>query len=121
MPIDERSFQFAVRLVKLCRSLEGMSRVSSPLVNQLLRSGTSIGANVAEGQSAQSRADFIHKLSIACKEAKETHYWLRLLAAAEVVPENQLADLIDEANQLTAILISITANAKRNSSSGLKK
>ena len=93
----------------------------SPLVKQLLRSGTSIGANICEGQSAQSRADFIHKLSIACKEARETHYWLRLLAAAEVVPENQLEELIDEANQLTAILTSITGNAKRNSKSDAKK
>ena len=80
-----------------------------------------MGANVAEGQSAESRADFIHKLSVACKEARETHYWLRLMAAADIVPENQLADLTDEANQLTAILTSITANAKRNSRSDTKK
>ncbi len=79
-----------------------------------------MGANIAEGHSAQSRADFIHKFSIACKESRETHYWLRLLAAAEVVPEKQLSDLIDESNQLTAILTSITANAKRNSKSGGK-
>ena len=91
-----------------------------PLVNQLLRAGTSVGANVAEGQSAESRADFIHKLSVACKEARETHYWLRLMVAADIVPESQLTDLTDEANQLTAILTSITANAKRNSNSDAK-
>lgn len=116
--ISDRSFAFAVRIVKLCRELQGASGVAYPLVNQLLRAGTSVGANIAEGQSAQSRADFIHKLSIACKEARETHYWLRLLAAAGVAPEKQLADLTDEANQLTAILTSITASAKRNAKSG---
>ena len=119
-PIDERCFAFAVRVVKLCKALQRSSDVPLPLVNQLLRSGTSIGANVTEGQSAESRADFIHKLSIACKEARETHYWLRLLASAQVVSESQVADLIDEANQLTAILTSITGNAKRNSRSGTK-
>ena len=119
-PIDDRCFAFAVRVVKLCRKLQGSLDAPRPLVNQLLRAGTSVGANVAEGQSAESRADFIHKLSVACKEARETHYWLSLMVAADIVPESQLTDLTDEANQLTAILTSITANAKRNSNSDAK-
>jgi len=84
------------------------------MAHQLLRSGTSIGANVEEGQAAQSRADFLSKLSIACKEARETHYWLRLLAAAEVVDEARLAELLDEADQIIAILTTITKNTKAN-------
>ncbi len=119
-PIQDRSFAFAVRVVKLTRALKDASGVLYPLVDQLLRAGTSVGANVAEAQSAESRADFIHKLSIACKEARETHYWLRLLAASEVVSEKHLEELTDEADQLTAILTSITANAKRNLKSSFR-
>ena len=84
------------------------------MANQLLRSATSIGANVEEGQASQSRADFIAKYSIACKEARETHYWLRLLVASEVVAESRLQDLIDEANQLVAILTSIIKTIRKN-------
>ena len=80
----------------------------------LLRSGTSIGANVEEGQASQSRADFIAKYSIACKEARETHYWLRLLVASEVITESKLQDLIDESNQLVAILTSIIKTTRNN-------
>ena len=76
--IESKSFSFAVRIVKLCRNLQSDNK-EFVLSKQLLRSGTSIGANVAESQQAQSRADFISKLSIALKEAVETNYWLRLL------------------------------------------
>jgi four helix bundle protein len=80
--------------------------VNRPLARQLLRSGTSIGANVEEAQAGESRADFIHKASIACKEARETHYWLRLLESTDPKPSLQLRDLRDEARQLTLILTS---------------
>ena len=73
----------------LCQTLDQTPGVSRTLANQLLRSGTSIGANVEEGQGGQSRADFISKYSIACKEARETHYWLKLLAACEIVQNNR--------------------------------
>jgi four helix bundle protein len=106
--LGQRSFEFARQVVKLCQVLDGTPGVSRTLANQLLRSGTSIGANVEESQAAQSRADFLNKLSIACKEARETHYWLRLLAATEIVSEPRLADLLDEADQLIAILTTIT-------------
>jgi four helix bundle protein len=85
------------------------------LANQLLRSGTSIGANVEEGQGSQSRADFIAKYSIACKEARETNYWLRLLAASEVVTDLKLKDLMDESHQLIAILTTIIKTTRKNS------
>jgi len=113
--LPERTFEFARRVVMLCRGLDQKPGVSRTLANQLLRSGTSIGANVEEGQAAQSRADFLNKISVACKEARETHYWLRLLVAAEIVEEHRLAELLDEANQLTAILTTITKNTRSNS------
>jgi four helix bundle protein len=85
------------------------------LANQLLRAGTSIGANVEEGQAGQSRADFIAKYSIACKEARETNYWLRLLVAADVLPVTKLEGLIDESSQLIAILTTIIKKTRSNS------
>ena len=110
--ICERTFEFANRIVKLCRTLDRSPGVSRTLANQLLRSGTSVGANVEEGQASQSKADFVSKYSIVCKEARETHYWLRLLVASEVLPESRLAELIDEANQLVAILTTIVKNTR---------
>ena len=71
-----------------------------------------MGAQVEEGQASQSRADFVHKYSIACKEARETHYWLRLLHAASIISADTIDPLIDEANQLIAILTSIIKKAR---------
>lgn len=79
--LRERTFAFALQIVKLCRHLELRNGVARTLSRQLLRAGTSIGANVEEAQAAQSRPDFINKNGIALKEARETHYWLRLLIA----------------------------------------
>jgi four helix bundle protein len=110
--LPERTFEFARRVVHLCQMLDQTPGVSRTLASQLLRAGTSIGANVEEGQASQSRADFIAKYSIACKEARETHYWLRLLAATELVYETRLDDLRDEANQLVAILTAIVKAAR---------
>ncbi len=105
--IPQRTFEFAKRIVKLCFFLEGQQGVSRILVNQILRSGTSIGANVEEGVASQSEADFISKYSIACKEARETHYWLRLMAETNVVPAEQLTEITNECGQLIAILTTI--------------
>lgn len=105
--LPERTFEFATRVVNLCRHLDGRPGVSRTLAKQLLRSGTSIGANVEEGQASQSRADFISKYSIACKEARETHYWLRLLATTGVIERQQVEPLIKESDELVAILTTI--------------
>lgn len=94
--------------------LEKDGRVSWTLANQLLRSATSIGANIEEAQSGQSKADFTAKIYISCKEARETLYWLRLLIKTEIIPQNKIADLADEAKQLVAILTTITKNARAN-------
>ena len=105
--LPERTFEFARHIVNLCQFLDEKPGVSRTLANQLLCSGTSIGANVEEGQAAQSEADFISKYSIACKEARETHYWLRLLTASGILPSEQLAELETECNELIAILTTI--------------
>ena len=111
--IAERAFGFAVCVVKLCRTLEQSPGVSRTLANQLLRSGTSIGANLEESKGGQSRSDYLSKVSIALKESRETHYWLRLLVATEVLPEGQLAPLIDESDQITAILTTIVKKLRQ--------
>jgi four helix bundle protein len=120
--LPDRTFAFAQGVVKLCQELDRSPGVNRTLARQLLRAGTSIGANVEEAQAGQSRADFIAKTSIACKEARETYYWVRLLAATDVLPQERLAEITDEANQLVAILTSIVKNAKSNSErSGVKR
>jgi len=101
-------------VVELCLLLDERPGVSRTLASQLLRSGTSIGANVEEAQAGQSRADFLAKSYIACKEARETHYWLRLLVAGGVLPRERLAGLTDEANQLVAILTTIVKKTRAN-------
>ena len=105
--LPDRTFEFARRIVRLCRYLDARPGVSRTLANQLLRSGTSVGANVEEGQASQSEADFISKYSIACKEARETHYWLRLLSATELVESSRIEPLLQESDELIAILTSI--------------
>ena len=107
-----RTFEFAKRIVKLCQVLDHDSGVGRTLGRQLIRSGTSIGANVEEGQASQSRADFCSKYSIACKEARETHYWLRLLAETETLKSEQLAPITQECNELIAILTSIVKKTR---------
>ena len=80
----------------------------------MLRSGTSVGANYEEAQGAESKADFIHKLQVSLKELRESLYWLRLIAGAELISTDKMAGLIDEATQLRAILSKSVATAKEN-------
>lgn len=110
----ERTFAFATRIVLFCRELDKRPGVNRTLCRQLLRSGTSIGANVEEAQGGQSRADFVSKMQIACKEARETHYWLRLLVATDIVLPEKLAPLVQECNELVAILTSVIKITKEN-------
>ena len=97
--LPERTFKFAEQIVKLCRALEKTPGASRTLATQLLRSGTSVGANVEEAQASQSDADFIHKYSIACKEARETHYWLRLIASNGLVKQEDTNTILSECNE----------------------
>ncbi len=112
--LPDRTFKFACEVVALCRELDRSQSVGKTLGKQLLRSATSIGANVEEAQGSQSRADFIAKSYIACKEARETHYGLRILAANEILPANRLSRLTDEARQLVLILTSVVRNTRAN-------
>jgi four helix bundle protein len=110
--ITERAFEFAVQVVKLCQFLRSEHGIPRVLISQFLKSGTSIGANLEESKGGQSRADYLSKVSIACKEARETHYWLRIFATTILVPEAKLDWLLDEANQLVAILTTIVKKLK---------
>jgi len=110
--IVERSFEFAVRVVRLCRFLETQDRVSRTLANQLLRAGTSIGANIEEAQAGQSKADFTAKMAIARKEARETLYWLKLLKASEIIEVEKLGGITKEADELVRILTSIVKTSQ---------
>ena len=110
--IVERSVAYSLRIIKVYRELEE-DNVGRILGKQLLRSGTSIGANVHEAQGAQSKADFISKMSIAHKEARESAYWLRLLHESELIPASRLNDLSDETDQLIRIISSILVTSKK--------
>jgi len=109
--ITERTVAYSLRIIRLYRTLARDS-VGQILGRQLLRSGTSIGANVHEAQGGQSRPDFIAKVSIAYKEARESAYWLRLIGEAELVAPAALKELVDETEQLTRILSSILLSSK---------
>ena len=111
--IEEKSFNFAVRIIKLCKYLE-KEKQEYILSKQLLRCGTSIGANVAEAQQAQSRPDFVAKLSISLKEAVETNYWLRLLRASNFLLENEFSSIYNDCKELEKLLTSILKTAKSN-------
>ncbi len=104
--IEEKSFDFAVRVVKLYQYLCA-DKNEKILSRQLLRSGTSIGANVSEAQRGQSKADFNAKMNIALKEANETHYWLRLLYKTAYLNDEEFESIEKDNRELLAILISI--------------
>ena len=110
--LKDKSYKFALRIVKLYKHLTE-DKKEFVLSKQILRSGTSIGANITEGNQAQSTADFIHKLSIALKEAFETEYWLCLLRDAEYLTEKQAESLIVDCNELQKML---TASIKTSKS-----
>ena len=109
--IQEKSFRFAVRIVKLCRHLQAEKK-EFLLTKQLMRCGTSIGANVSESQQAQSRPDFINKLNIALKEAYETNYWLRLLHETAFLTDDGFQSIIADCRELERLLISIIKTTK---------
>ena len=104
--IEEKSFAFAVRTVKLYQHLTEEKR-EFVLSKQLLRSGTSIGANTSEAQKAQSSADFNAKMNIALKEANETEYWLRLLHETEYLNDKEFSSIHNDIKEIIAILVSI--------------
>ena len=116
--IAERSLRFAVRIVKLYERMLRLQGAARALAPQMLRCGTSIGANLEEATGGQTKPDFITKISIARKEARETVYWLRLFIAAGIFQPSDIECELDEANQIVAILSAIVRNARSNPNRG---
>ncbi len=109
--LKQKSYSFALQIVKVCLTLQ--EKREFVLSKQLLRSGTSIGALVEEANQAESKADFIHKLSIANKEANETHYWIRLLIDSKILESEKGEGYLLECTELIKIL---TASIKTSKS-----
>ena len=113
--IDEnKTFMFAVRIVKCCGMLYNSHPFIRPLSTQLMRSGTSISANVAEGLQAQSKSDFIHKFSISLKEANETAQWLKLLHATDYLDDRAYLSMKSDCVEILKLLTSILKTARAN-------
>ena len=114
--IADKSFKFAKRIYLLYKFLLEEKK-EYILSKQILRSGTSIGANVEEAIGAQSKKDFISKLSIAYKEARETHYWIRLLFEVNIINEIEYNSILQDCEEILKIIGSIQKSTKRNLSS----
>ncbi|MBP5663669.1 MAG: four helix bundle protein [Bacteroidales bacterium] len=108
--IMDKSFSFALNIMNYCDKLDANKKFA--ISNQLIRAGTSTGANIHEAQNAESKLDFIHKLKVAAKEAEETDYWLQLCNEADNYPSAE--ELIVQVHELKKLLCSIIAKTKRN-------
>lgn len=112
--VKDKSFEFALKIIDLYKILQSQNEYV--ISKQLLRSGTSIGANIAESEASFSRADFIYKLTISSKEARETIYWLRLLEQSNlVILKIDFSDYINDCDELIRLLTSIVKTAKTKS------
>lgn len=108
--IKEKSYDLALKIIKLYQTLKKDNEFV--LSNQLVRSGTSIGANIEEATATQSKKDFIAKMSIASKEARVTNYWLRLLRDSKIYDSDDLTELLVESEEIIRILTSIVKTSK---------
>ena len=111
--VMDKSFEFAVKIVKLVKFIQDQKK-EYMLTKQLIKSGTGIGANIREGNTAESKADFIHKLSIAQKECSETIYWLELMKETEYIAEVQFSSVQSDAVELIKLLTTILKSTKSN-------
>ena len=111
-PLLQKSKQFAIRIIRFHTFLQ-KEKGEFVLSKQILRSGTSIGANIAEAQQAQSRADFVSKINIALKEASETEYWLRLLRATDFLEEQEFSSVFNDCVQVKKLLVSIVKTSRK--------
>ncbi|MFC6996351.1 four helix bundle protein [Rufibacter roseus] len=116
--IASKSYSFALRMIILYKHLQKEQREFYVLTKQVLRSGTSIGANVEEALGSPSSADFRNKLTIALKEARETSYWLRLLKDSEMISVTSFESVHEECQELIKILKSIILTSKKNEKKG---
>ena len=110
-PLKDKSYQFAIRIVKLSQFLQ-RDKKEFVLSKQLLRSGTAVGALIREAEFAQSRADFASKMSMSLKEANETEYWISLLKDSDFISENQFVSLRCDCKELIAMLVSTVKASK---------
>ena len=110
--IETKSFDFAIRIVNLYKYLTGTMK-EYVLSKQLLRSGTSIGANISEAEHGQSKADFHAKMSIASKEANETYYWIRLLYQTKYLNKEQFESLENDIKEIIALLTAICKSTQK--------
>jgi four helix bundle protein len=111
--LTDRTFLFACDVVRFCRQLSTTPGVHRQVASQLLRSGTSVGANVEEAKAAFTRRDFANKYALVLRESRETQYWLRLIQATELADRKVVAPLLDESTELVAILTVAARNAKK--------
>ena len=112
--IVKKTEAFGDRIVKMYKYLLDKKEGNVDILKQILRSGTSIGANTAEGQYAQTKADFLTKMSIALKEANETKYWLKRLHAGDYLNKSEYESIINDNDEIISILVKITGTTKRN-------
>ena len=112
--IVEKTENFADRITKMYRYLSEQRLGDKDMLKQIVRSGTSVGANVSEGQFAQSKADFLTKMTIALKEANETRYWLKRLYAFGSLSEKEYSSIISDNEEIISILTIITRTTKEN-------
>lgn len=110
--IDKRTFEFGVRIIKLVGALPKTS-AGTPVGNQIIRSGTSIGANVEEALGGHTKAEFTHSMNISKKEARETRFWLKLIMESELLSSTRVEPLLQECEELVAILTVIVKNSNR--------
>ena len=110
--VNERLLDYGARIIKLVEALPP-NPAGRRIGDQLLRSSIAVGAHYEEAQGGESREDFVHKLQLALKEMRESNYWLRLLARAETLPANRLSSILDESNQLKAMLSKAVATTKK--------
>lgn len=118
-PVREKSYEFALEIIRITRLLQ--DRREFVLSRQLLRSGTSIGANVEEAQAGQSRADFVSKMSIASKEARESNYWLRLIRDSHLLLEPEVSKALSQSTELVRLLTSIVKSTAETPNQKLGK
>lgn len=112
--IKERTFQYSLCAIQLFQQLQAQKDGAGWIIGkQFLRSATSIGANIQEAQSGESKADFIHKYSIAQKEARESLYWLKLLCGSRIVSDDALQPIIQETDEIIAVITKIIVNTKK--------
>ena len=110
--IIEKSERFADRIVKMHKYLSGKKSGNSDMLKQIVRSGTSIGANVSESKFAQSEADFLTKMTISLKEANETRFWIKRLYAGGYLTEKEYDSIIKDNEEIISILVKITETMK---------